>query len=991
MGCGPWALLALLCGAAGAAPAPLRCNVSLDSPAEQRWLPVLRHFEPAFLRAAVRRIIDERVPRWVHQVIQPIAAELEAFMPQPFAGEIAGMCKALGVDLGDGLMLNLAYESTAFCTSIVAQDDKGNIYHGRNLDYDFVDILSKITVDVQFLKGGQVAYQGTTFLGYVGLWTGQSPHKFTVSGNEREGGSWWENAIAAFLNRNYPVSWLVRDTLSEARDFQDAVLRLASIPIIAEVYYIVGGVSPKEGMVITRNRRGPADLWPLDPLEGEWFRVETNYDHWTTPPPCDDRRTAAIKALNATGQHNINFDTLLKVLSVKPVLNKNCTFAAYHDHVMGLIFTVSKVPVFTGMCGVITRNFFKEITFKAAVLIQQWYRRHVARLEMRRRCTWRIFQSIEYACEQDQIKLHNFFSYLMDQFTPSSSKERWHMWPRVLRVMASRIESELSGDYELGDLHGQLDDLFLIFYKNGLPSPSKSYVFNGDFVDRGKQSLEILVILFTFLLIYPKEVHLNRGNHEDHMVNLRYGFTKEVMQKYKVHGKKILRMFQNVFCWLPLATLIDQKVLIIHGGISDTTDLDMLEKIRRDKFISVLRLKKRKDSNRKAEMQAINGEKPSGSDAAGKEAAPRLSLQPQAAQAPSTANRPEFSRWLRQTVQEQIDTCRRLVDISESEPEELTYSSMVSLKEVDEPCWTRQEEWKQILDILWSDPMPQEGCRENKVRGGGCYFGPDVTEKFLEKYSLQFLIRSHECKQEGYEFCHNRKVLTIFSASNYYEIGSNRGAYVKLGPDLIPHFVQYQANKTAHMLTMTQRQGFPVALISRVEESAFRALREQLFAHTSALISAFKAYDRDNTGRISLSSWATAVESVLRLGLPWRMLRPQLVRSTKDGMLEYKSWLDDLAMEQRSQEHIQSSLLETIYRNRSNLETIFRIIDRDHSGLISFEEFQQTWKLFSSHMNIELTDDGIDDLVRSIDFNKDGNIDFNEFLEAFRLVKQCPS
>lgn len=54
--------------------------------------------------------------------------------------------------------------------------------------------------------------------------------------------------------------------------------------------------------------------------------------------------------------------------------------------------------------------------------------------------------------------------------------------------------------------------------------------------------------------------------------------------------------------------------------------------------------------------------------------------------------------------------------------------------------------------------MPQEGCRVNTVRGGGCYFGPDVTGKILEKHNLQFLIRSHECKQEGYEFCHNRKV-----------------------------------------------------------------------------------------------------------------------------------------------------------------------------------------------------------------------------------------
>lgn len=65
------------------------------------------------------------------------------------------------------------------------------------------------------------------------------------------------------------------------------------------------------------------------------------------------------------------------------------------------------------------------------------------------------------------------------------------------------------------------------------------------------------------------------------------------------------------------------------------------------------------------------------------------------------------------------------------------------------------------MDVLWSDPMPQDGCVPNEVRGGGCYWGPDVTREVLDRHNLQLLIRSHECKQDGYEFCHDRRVRDI--------------------------------------------------------------------------------------------------------------------------------------------------------------------------------------------------------------------------------------
>lgn len=67
----------------------------------------------------------------------------------------------------------------------------------------------------------------------------------------------------------------------------------------------------------------------------------------------------------------------------------------------------------------------------------------------------------------------------------------------------------------------------------------------------------------------------------------------------------------------------------------------------------------------------------------------------------------------------------------------------------------------QVFDILWSDPQHNEGCQPNGLRGAGTYFGPDVTMAFLQKYKLVFLVRSHECKHEGYDHMHDGKVRSL--------------------------------------------------------------------------------------------------------------------------------------------------------------------------------------------------------------------------------------
>jgi serine/threonine-protein phosphatase 5 len=261
-----------------------------------------------------------------------------------------------------------------------------------------------------------------------------------------------------------------------------------------------------------------------------------------------------------------------------------------------------------------------------------------------------------------------------------------------------------------GDVHGQFYDLLHTFDFNGVPSATNPVIFNGDFVDRGSFSVEIILVLLALKCCYPQSVFLNRGNHETENMNKIYGFEGEVKVKL---GMEYMRPFADCFRAMPLACVIDSKILVLHGGLfsQDGVTLDMMRQVNR--FM---------------------------------------------------------------------------------EPPDAGI----------------------MTDMLWSDPQRMPGRSPSK-RGVGVQFGPDVTKRFLDANNLKMLIRSHECKDRGYEVRAlslrpfplssfpssltlfllqieaDGRLVTIFSAPNYCDQMGNEGAIIRIGKDLECKYKQFKA------------------------------------------------------------------------------------------------------------------------------------------------------------------------------------------------------
>ncbi len=155
--------------------------------------------------------------------------------------------------------------------------------------------------------------------------------------------------------------------------------------------------------------------------------------------------------------------------------------------------------------------------------------------------------------------------------------------PMVLRVEAPvKI---------FGDIHGQFQDLMRFFdlYSAPIEGPGGDiegldYIFLGDYVDRGTHSIETMCLLMSLKIKYPNQIHLLRGNHEDRWINNAFGFHSECLQRLNEDPENpiVYNHFNDLFDRMPLAAVVNDTVLCLHGGIgSSISSISDIEKIKR--------------------------------------------------------------------------------------------------------------------------------------------------------------------------------------------------------------------------------------------------------------------------------------------------------------------------------------------------------------------------------------------------------------------------
>nr|CAH8859795.1 unnamed protein product [Trichobilharzia regenti] len=328
--------------------------------------------------------------------------------------------------------------------------------------------------------------------------------------------------------------------------------------------------------------------------------------------------------------------------------------------------------------------------------------------------------------------------YECNQLTEAQVKSLCEKAKDIL-TKESNVQNVRSPVTVCGDVHGQFHDMMELFRIGG-KSPNTNYLFMGDYVDRGYYSVETVTLLVAMKVRFKDRITILRGNHESRQITQVYGFYDECLRKYG--NANVWKYFTDLFDYLPLTALVDNSIFCLHGGLSpsiDTLDhiraLDRIQEVPHE-FVLIVSLS----------------------------CTIRVSL---------FTGQVELWALSRVTCNKSL---RKPVDME------------CILPSIDANCLHNTS--GPMCDLLWSDPDDRGGWGISP-RGAGYTFGQDISETFNHSNNLTLVSRAHQLVMEGFNWCHERNVVTIFSAPNYCYRCGNQAALMELDDNLKYNFLQF--------------------------------------------------------------------------------------------------------------------------------------------------------------------------------------------------------
>jgi diadenosine tetraphosphatase ApaH/serine/threonine PP2A family protein phosphatase len=265
-------------------------------------------------------------------------------------------------------------------------------------------------------------------------------------------------------------------------------------------------------------------------------------------------------------------------------------------------------------------------------------------------------------------------------------------------------------------------------------------------------------------------------------------------------------------------------------------------------------------------------------------------------------------------------------------------------------------------DLIWSDPSRSNGCTFNNHRGAGYLFGPDVSENFCKKYGFNHLIRSHEVRDDGASEDHSY-CSTVFSSSLYCG-GSNKAAVIIIDP--------FQAGFTTHKFTTSHlyKDGH-----ERQRRALISGLKSYLDKESSEILRLFDQHDSSRSGWVDLNTWARILSNYIQSKeglniepIHFLSLKDYICPCDEDRNLAQYIRMFDVVIEQQSSG-----------KQIEFLKTIFSMFDLDNNRTLSIDEAHNAIRYMNSKLNTNYSVD----LIISMDTNRDGVVDWQEFINSF--------